>query len=252
MQGISYNFTPVPRSKCFGERGQGSQRSVVMNYKAIIFDLFGTIVKGNTTEEYGYFLSEMATSLRLPKDDFIRLWTVETFLLRETGVFPNIEKNLEKIYQLLGRPVEDSRIKEAARIRYAFTEHCLTPQIDTVETLTALRSAECSLGLISNSSIDVPRLYEVTPLASLIDISVFSCETRLKKPDERIYRLGCELLGVTPQECLYVDDNTACVKGAGQVGLQAVLARLSGEGATSETEWQGPVISSLKEVLNLF
>jgi len=222
-------------------------------YKAVIFDLFGTLVKGIPKEKYDRHLSEMADALGVTTEDFRRLWTVNTFEARATGVFANLEANMGQIYQLLGRTEDVSRITEAAKIRRDFTQQQLSPQPYAVETLTALRSTGCSTGLISNCSSEVPLtlLWYAAPLASLVDHPIFSCQVGYTKPDERIYRLCCERLGMPPQECLYIDDLIPYLAGAARIGMHGVLARLPGEDVSSEEGWQGPVISALKDVLKL-
>jgi len=79
----------------------------------------------------------------------------------------------------------------------------------------------------------------------------------VKKPDPQIYQLTMNQLGIRPQEGLYIGDGSSQeLTGASQVGMQAVLLRLTDEeGADAHRidseEWHGSVISSLKEVSTL-
>ena len=43
--------------------------------KAIIFDLFGTLIDNFSISEYKEILSKMATILGAPSEQFINLWT---------------------------------------------------------------------------------------------------------------------------------------------------------------------------------
>jgi putative hydrolase of the HAD superfamily len=56
----------------------------------------------------------------------------------------------------------------------------------------------------------------------LFDAVVISGRVGMRKPEARIYRHTCGLLGLTPQECVMVDDlshNVAAAVGVGMVGV---------------------------------
>ena len=55
----------------------------------------------------------------------------------------------------------------------------------------------------------------------LMDGGVFSCDVGLIKPDRAIYAKLCETCGLTPSECLFIDDVAENVKGALDYGFQA-------------------------------
>jgi glyoxalase family protein len=82
--------------------------------------------------------------------------------------------------------------------------------------------------------------------------------SRLTKPDERIYHLAIEGLGVMPQSCLYVGDGEDReLTAAAKVGLHPVLIRTSSlhqrksHSHQDAREWQGATIANLTEVLQL-
>ena len=52
---------------------------------------------------------------------------------------------------------------------------------------------------------------------------VVSALEGVAKPDERIYRITLERLGVAPQEALFVDDSPVNVEAARKLGIQTVL-----------------------------
>lgn len=61
--------------------------------------------------------------------------------------------------------------------------------------------------------------------AAYFDPIVYSHEVGLAKPDPRIYTSTCELLGVAPEEVVFLDDTEISVDGANQVGMRGVLHR---------------------------
>jgi glucose-1-phosphatase len=81
-------------------------------------------------------------------------------------------------------------------------------------------------GLLSNAFLDLRGLMtEQWKIADAFDAMVISAEAGMMKPDERIYRLALEQLGVAPEEAIFVDDFRRNVEGARQVGLQAIHFR---------------------------
>lgn len=225
-----------------------------MKYKAVIFDLFGTLVDMFPLAEYHSTLSEMASILAVSSEDFTRLW-LETVNERFTGVFSTIESNIEHIGQILAIPLEDSHITEAVRIRCQFTRRMFKPRPDTIETLIQFKEVGCKTGLVSDCSSEVPDLWPNTPFISLVDAPIFSCAVGFTKPDPRIYRLVCKRLAVMPQDCLYIGDGGSNeLTGASQMGMHTVLIRVPYQDGydfyrPDAKRWQGPVISRLKEAL---
>lgn len=225
-----------------------------MKDKAVVFDLFGTLVDMLLLPEYESTLLAMAGVLGASPKDFARLW-FETANERQTGVFPNVRTNVEHICRALGVPPADDRTSEAVKVRWRYTRRSLTPRPDAVETLTQLKQRGYSVGLISDCSPEVPLLWQETPFVPLIDAAIFSCVVGLKKPDSRIYRLACQKLEVIPENCLYVGDGASReLTGASQVGMRPVLIRVPCEDShdpfrPDAEEWQGTTISSLKEVM---
>ncbi len=57
---------------------------------------------------------------------------------------------------------------------------------------------------------------------SLMDGGVWSDEAKLLKPDPKIYLLVCEQNGVSPKDCIFIDDTEENVRGAEAVGMRAI------------------------------
>ncbi|UCE75458.1 MAG: HAD family hydrolase [Methanomassiliicoccales archaeon] len=226
-----------------------------MKYKAVIFDLFGTLVDNFSFQDHQQMLSEMADVLKVSSDDFVRLW-IETFNNRITGKFQTPESNIEYICRQLGVIPEAQYIKSAAKIRRDFTRSMLKPRNDACEVLSNLKSKGLKIGLITDCSSEVPIIWEDTPFASLIDEPVFSCLTGMKKPDPQIYQMACKRLGVDPQYCLYIGDGSNReLTGASKVGMHPVLIRVPYEDDNyafriNPEEWDGNKVSALKDILD--
>lgn len=233
-----------------------------MKYKAIIFDLFGTLVSDLGGPQYDDILKRVASILSVPTDDFRRIWS-DTVYLRHTGVFQSVEANIIHICQELGIKPNSKNIKLAARIRQDYARRIMMkPRSDAMEVLSTLKQRRRKIALISNCTPDAPAIWPETPFNPMFDITVFSCSVGLKKPDHQIYKLTIERLGVESKDCLYVSNGQSGeLRSAYEVAMYPVLITANmDEGFLSMTpdkeeiilaKREGAVISSLEEVLSL-
>lgn len=233
-----------------------------MKYKAVIFDLFGTLVCDLIGPKYTDVLVEIATVLSVPVDDFLKMWS-ETSYERNTGAFKSVEANIIHICKELRVQPKDNNIKIAARLRQDYARSVISkPRFGAVEVLSRLKQSGLKVGLISNCTPDAPTIWPETPFAPLVDVAVFSCSVGLKKPDHQIYKLTVERLEVEAKDCLYVANGyNGELCGACEVAIYPVLITPDigkeflclppddEERALAERE--GTVISSLEEVLAL-
>lgn len=226
-----------------------------MKYKAIIFDLFGTLIPNMSLSEHQAILERMAHALSVPPEDFVQLW-FNTFNERCTGVFQTPDDNVLYICQTLGVSVNETKVKHAARIRFDYSVQSMVPRPDAIETLSHLKLEDYKTGLTSDCSAEVPAIWKDSPFVGLFDAVIFSCSVGVKKPDPRIYQLTIDRLGVEPETCLYVGDGSSReLTGAARVGMHPVLLSLSEDNPDAHQidreEWSSPTISSLNEILTL-
>ncbi len=227
-----------------------------MKYKAIIFDLFGTLVDNFSLVGHERVLKRMATILSVPSEAFVHL-TVSTFHERATGVYPNTEAFIRYACKALGGNPGEEVIKSAVQIRADFELRAMAPRDDALETLKDLKTMGYRIGLITNCTSEAPDLWAETPFDLLIDIPIFSSSVGFMKPDPRIYHLACEKLKVSPHDCLFIGDGSNQeLTGATQVGMEAVHIRIPDEEHEDAymidgEEWNGTSISALNEVLEL-
>jgi len=228
----------------------------LMKYRAVIFDLFGTLVGIFSVRDHERALKRMADVVGAPADDFVRMWGA-TYSNRAKGFFDSPAANIEHICRHLGVLAEAAQIGIAARIRVEHTASLMVPRPDAIDVLSYLKSQGCRIGLISDCSAEIPSIWGDSPFDPLVDVAVFSCSVGLTKPDPVIYRLATDQLEVAPGECLYVGDGSSReLTGAAAVGMDAVQIRVPGEdqvGAyrTDIDNWNGPAVASLTDVLAL-
>ena len=225
-------------------------------YKAVIFDLFGTLVDCYKVVNYNNTLVEMAAILNVPYREFRRVWD-DTAPERNTGAFATTNTSIAAICNRMNVQIDDDMIERAADIRREFVTRTLSPRHDTLHTLLQLKGKGIKIGLISNCSPDTPETWDKTPFIRLFDITVFSSFVGLKKPDPRIYQLALDQLQLKSAECIYVGDGDSNeLTGAQEMGMYPVKISVDYEKDNelyvyNRQEWDGPVIRSLTEVLTL-
>jgi putative hydrolase of the HAD superfamily len=226
-----------------------------MKFKAVIFDLYGTLVD-DFGSSVGQKHTEFVEALAVPSEPFMKLWR-QTTEMRVIGAFQTVEASIEYVCELLDMPLTAEQLTRAVTIRLEFIKRTLTPRPDALETLALLKNDGYKIGLLSNCSIEIPILWPETVFADLFDSAIFSSRERLKKPDPRIYNLACERLGVAPGQCLYIADGENYeLAAAAKVGIHPLLLRNSSRDNGSELlrearEWHSDSIDSLTEVLQL-
>ncbi|MFX1279749.1 MAG: HAD family hydrolase [Promethearchaeota archaeon] len=225
-----------------------------MKYQAIIFDLFGTLVDSYSVQGYNRLLSDMASALELPYEDFSEIWRATTYE-RAVGIYKTTENSIKHICNQLKVPVSAESITKCEQVRQENTRRALTPKNGAVDILKSLRGLGYKIGLITNCSTEVPRLWKKTKFANLFDATIFSASVGLKKPDAQIYKLACQQLRIEPTECLFLGDGDSNeLEGASKLGMDAVMIRDPSEMdpyRIVEADWKGLKIEKFTEILTL-
>ena len=225
--------------------------------KAIIFDLWGTLVDELSYPESNRLTylrknDEIADLLGVDREGFSKAWAAGA-AGRMAGVPASLETALTDACVNLGVVPHMGRIRTGVELRYEYVREALSPRPGAIDTISTLSKFGYKVGLISNCGEEVTRLWNSTPFAPLFDAAVFSFSAKLVKPDPRIYRMAAEALGVAPVECLYVGDGSGNeLTGAADVGMTPVLIRASYDQADGARQsWGGMRISTIREVLGL-
>ncbi len=107
-----------------------------------------------------------------------------------------------------------------------FSEHYfegLVQNVPMLDELASVRAAGYRMGLLTNNVVEWgPRWRPMVPVDELFDDVVDSAFVGLRKPDPAIYVLSCERLGVTPHECVFIDDFAHNCAAAENLGMTAV------------------------------
>ena len=93
-----------------------------------------------------------------------------------------------------------------------------------VRALKACRAA-FKVGCITNnvaSDRDIGWGDSVADILALFDHVIESSKAGVRKPDPAIYLMMCDALGVSPSDCVYLDDLGINCKPAAQLGMHAI------------------------------
>ncbi len=227
-----------------------------MAIKAVIFDLFGTLVFDKfSAAKYPLFLSRLASLLDLKESDFVSLWQ-DSYGDRALGKFETLQENLRWIGQRLGRDLKFLAVEAAASAIVELTRQALTPRSQSLEVLYQLRLMGFKTALISDCGPAVHLIWNETPFASLFDTTAFSCQEGIKKPDPKFYQTVLERLELPARECFYLGDgHSGELEGAKEMGMKPALIWSAID--TDEPErlvvkdCKGPTLLSLAEVVSL-
>ena len=224
--------------------------------RAVVFDLFGTLVPEFPLRDWDAMLRAMARGLGADEGAFRAEWGA-TLLDRQTGRLGDMEGNVRAICERLRIDPAPDRIAAALEARAEVNRRLFHPKPETVPVLGWLRANGYATALLSMCAPDAPAMWHASAMAGLIDEPLFSSEVGLRKPDPEFYLLAASRLGVEPQVCLYVGDGAYReLSGAAAVGMRPVLIRDASGGEDQvlrpdADDWVQPSIGSLAEIPEL-
>ena len=217
-----------------------------MPIRAVVFDLFGTLIDDSPPADYVEFLHETAQALGTDPERFREVWTAYDL--------PRYTSPIEACFEAMCGELGVTDYSQAMTLRLERLRGLLVPRPDAVATLTALRERGFRVGMISNASSEMSALWLESEFEPHFDAVLFSADERMMKPDRRLYLRMAELLGVEPDECVFVGDGAYReLQGAADAGMTPVLIRAPYDEWEHEGTigWDGPRVSSLSEVLAL-
>ncbi len=97
------------------------------------------------------------------------------------------------------------------------------PYQETASTLRALAEDEIRVGVVSNTGWDVRRVLAAHSMTRYVTSFTLSYEVGAVKPDQRIFAVACEGLGLNADEVLMVGDDPRSDGGAVAAGIRTLL-----------------------------
>jgi len=191
--------------------------------KAVLFDLFHTL----TCVPPPALAGELPISqiLGVSSVEWQRLYYEADVLGRCLGHVQDSFEAMRRVAHSLDPSVDEARIVAAVESRRRRFETALVKiENDMLAALDRLRAAGVRTALVSDAGADDVESWERSPLRERLDVTIFSYQMGIRKPDARIYRRALEAVGVRPDEALFVGDGGSDeLRGARAVGIRPVL-----------------------------
>ena len=189
---------------------------------AVLWD-FGGVILSSPFEAFNRYETEIG----LPKD-FIRSLNARNGDTNAWAKMERSEVSLEgfvelfeeearqhghkldgwRILQSLSGDIRPQMVEALRRCSRAFRVACITNNMKHGEGPGMARSADKSKA--------------VAEIMTLFEHVVESSKLGMRKPDPRIYRHACDLLGVQPEDCVYLDDLGINLKPARALGMRTI------------------------------
>jgi putative hydrolase of the HAD superfamily len=190
--------------------------------RAVLWD-FGGVILSSPFEAFNRYEAEIG----LPKD-FIRSLNARNGDTNAWAKMERSEVSLEgfvelfeeearqqghkldgwRILQSLSGDIRPQMVEALRRCSRAFRVACITNNMKQGEGPGMARSAD--------------KAKAVAEIMTLFEHVVESSKLGLRKPDPRIYRHACDLLGVQPEDCVYLDDLGINLKPARALGMRTI------------------------------
>lgn len=89
---------------------------------------------------------------------------------------------------------------------------------DVRDAFERLRDAGIPVAVVSNIAWDIRPIFELAGLADLVSAFALSFQEGSIKPDEKLFRIACDRIGVEPGDVLMIGDSAEADGGAAALG----------------------------------
>jgi putative hydrolase of the HAD superfamily len=113
-----------------------------------------------------------------------------------------------RVLQAISGDIRPQMVEALRRCKAAFRVACITNNMKHGEGPGMARSPD--------------KAAAVAEIMALFEHVVESSKIGFRKPDPRIYRHACELIGVPPERCVYLDDLGINLKPARALGMRTI------------------------------
>jgi epoxide hydrolase-like predicted phosphatase len=176
---------------------------------------FGGVLTSNVFESFRAFCRDEG----LDSEAFLQIMRRDPEALKELRAVETGVLDEEDFARRLGARLGVAQTDGLVDRLFAHIE----PDEEMLAAVMRARGAGIRTGLLSNS-IGKGR-YDRSAFPELFDGVVISGEVGLHKPQPEIFRLGAERIGLSPEDCVFVDDLRENCEAAEAVGMTAVLHR---------------------------
>tara|TARA_Y100001970_G_scaffold164476_1_gene200956 strand:+ start:11 stop:670 length:660 start_codon:yes stop_codon:yes gene_type:complete len=189
-----------------------------MDFKAIVFDAYGTLFDVNSAAE------KSKHKIGNKWEAFANFW--RTTQLEYTWL-RSLMKRHKDFWQItedsLDKSMEVFNIDKNMKVELLNLYKVLSPYPEVKEVLENLKKKKFKLAILSNGTPDLlNELVNKNNLDTIFD-DLFSIEeVKIFKPDSKVYDLPAKRYNVQPSEIVFLSANTWDVSGGGNYGYNSV------------------------------
>jgi len=222
----------------------------MVDIKAVIFDMWGTLIKDESVDESKKFFNSLnkmyllikglnniykflnKLNIKLPArinfiSKFFNTIKVEYRECIKRQEQMDLEKVFSRIFRFFNINLNHKQLVEALGIYYKPWSNLTKLYDDVLPTLIYLREKNIKLAIISNTIFegklhddDLKRL----GIFEYFDFAIYSSDAGVRKPDPVIFKIALEKLKVQSNKAIFVGDRLYDdIKGAKSVGMIAIL-----------------------------
>lgn len=191
--------------------------------RAVFFD-FGGVVLSSPFEAFNHYEDAHG----IPRDFIRRVNSVDP----DTNAWARLERS-----ELSPRDFDEAFARDSAALGHRIPgSHILAllhgeirPEmvraIDTVKRLgfvTACLTNNVLSEPKADSSLDDDKRAAIADILAKFDALIESSKVGVRKPEPRFYEIACETVGVSPTECVFLDDLGINLKPAAAMGMTTI------------------------------
>jgi putative hydrolase of the HAD superfamily len=196
-----------------------------LQYSAIVFDLFHTIVDPEDFRPKDHHRDEhVAKLLRVDATKFSSYWS-KTLSIRNTS---RSMTPIHLVEQFLAKEGLTRDKELLAKVDYELGRFqdmaLLNPRPEALSALRSLMDQGLKLGLLTNCDSREARQWPNSPMAPLFHSACFSFDIGAMKPEHRAYDMILERLGEIGKRTVYVGDGGSNeLEGAKGAGIKLIV-----------------------------
>ena len=212
--------------------------------KGVFFDLGGTLRIAEDVPEHQERAKARMAQLAGAADPQAFIDMIETRYApyRDWALTENREAGDYELWKKWLLPeMDDARLREICHemtFQYRQVKGLRHVVEGGLEVIRTLHDRGYRLGIISNliGEEEIPNWLRDDGLEQYFDAVVLSSVCHIRKPDPQMYLLGCEQLGLRPEQCASVADNlNRDITGAKAAGIGANILFISPEKLAKKT-----------------
>ncbi|MCK8060185.1 MULTISPECIES: HAD family hydrolase [unclassified Fusibacter] len=204
------------------------------NYKAVVFDLYGTLLDIRTDEEkdslwrrLAYFYSAKGADYTQDEieQDYKRFVKEEQTLIMDVE-YPDIDilKVFQRLFVEKEIRVDMRTVKETATLFRMLSLDYVKPYEHAIDLLELLKKSSCKVILLSNAQRAFTEdELKATGIIGYFDSIYISSDYLASKPEPKFFKAMLDREGLDADDCLFIgNDHRTDIKGAVIQGMDSV------------------------------